>query len=846
MLDADLVRFPGSIEVADDTVLALVLEATNTGLWIWDVASDHVRWSPEAYRIHGLKPGEFAHTSAAFFAFVHPEDRARVHETVGKAVREHATYCAEFRILRADGTTRWLMSRGRASYDIQGTPATVLGTITDVTEHHLQVEEARRASEEALRRTNELFETTLVATPVAVYSQDRDLRYTWIHNPAPGFAAENVVGRRDTDLMPRRDEAEALEAIKREVLRTGAARRTEMHLTLPGGARTYELFVRPQRNAAGALVGVLGAAVDVTGRIAVGDLSERERFEAQLRQSEATLRLAMDAAGMSSWHADLRAGILEFSAGAAALHGTLRTSWPLDEGLAFVEPVDRARVTELLARVAADGGSIDTEYRAKAPDGTARWVATFARALLDDEGKPTGRLIGAVRDVTERRLAEGERERDRALLDAVLQSMPAGVIIADPAGRLLRWNDANEVLWGLHGVDPTRTADVEAYGEWKGWWYPGGKPLGAHDWAMARALERRERVTGDVVEIQRFDGSGRRVIVNMGAPVLDQAGTLLGAVVVQTDITESVRAEKAMRASEARLRQIIDSMFAFVGMLEPDGTLVEVNRAPLEVAGLARSDVVGRKFWDCAWWTHDDAVRARLADAFRRATDGEVVRYDEVIRIAGNGRMTIDFLMQPVFEDGRLVCVIPSGVDVTARQRMEANLRVSERRFRVAVEATSGIIWSNDREGRMSGEQPGWAAFTGQTPAEYEGHGWAAAVHPDDAAPTVRAWQAAVAAGSKFEFEHRVRRHDGQYRTFQVRALPVRGQDGEVREWVGVHTDITDVRAANEALQEADRRKDEFLATLRTSCAIRSRRSARRAMLGTPGSMPRRCSGCRR
>jgi PAS domain S-box-containing protein len=126
----------------------------------------------------------------------------------------------------------------------------------------------------------------------------------------------------------------------------------------------------------------------------------------------------------------------------------------------------------------------------------------------------------------------------------------------------------------------------------------------------------------------------------------------------------------------------------------------------------------------------------------------------------------------------------------------------SERRFRAAVDAVQGILWTNDAVGRMTGEQPGWAALTGQSYEEYQGHGWADAVHPEDARVTIEAWRAAVAEKRTFVFEHRVRRRDGAWRLFSIRAVPTFDSEGRLREWVGVHTDITDQRTAERALRD--------------------------------------------
>ncbi|GJE81058.1 sensor histidine kinase [Methylorubrum thiocyanatum] len=138
------------------------------------------------------------------------------------------------------------------------------------------------------------------------------------------------------------------------------------------------------------------------------------------------------------------------------------------------------------------------------------------------------------------------------------------------------------------------------------------------------------------------------------------------------------------------------------------------------------------------------------------------------------------------------------------QQRIQGELQASEERFRAAVQAVRGVLWTNDPQGRMAGEQPGWAALTGQSRAEYEGFGWAEAVHPDDRQASIETWNATVAARSTFVHEHRVRARDGLWRHFSIRAIPVLDAQGAIREWVGVHTDITDQREAEAELRESN------------------------------------------
>ena len=133
-----------------DERLRLALAAAATGLWTWDLASDAVTWSPECYAIHGIAEGAFGGTGAAFFRYVHPEDRARVETEVRRAIDSRALYECEFRIVRPDTTVLWVTNRGRCSYDAGGRPLRVLGTITDISDRK-QAEDERRASEENLR-----------------------------------------------------------------------------------------------------------------------------------------------------------------------------------------------------------------------------------------------------------------------------------------------------------------------------------------------------------------------------------------------------------------------------------------------------------------------------------------------------------------------------------------------------------------------------------------------------------------------------------------------------------------------------------------------------------------------
>ena len=256
--------------------------------------------------------------------------------------------------------------------------------------------------------------------------------------------------------------------------------------------------------------------------------------------------------------------------------------------------------------------------------------------------------------------------------------------------------------------------------------------------------------------------------------------------------------------NDARLREVLDSMSEGFIVMDEQFCIVDINAEGIRLDGRSRTEILGQTHW--ALWPA--SVGTPIEAALRKVATGRVSVQVQQLYVGEGHDAWMEVKAHPV--DGGVAAFYR---DVTALVTANDDLRRSEDRFRAAVQAI-GVLWTNDVEGRMTGAQPGWSGLTGQTEAEYGGFGWATAVHPDDVQPTLDAWLQAVAEHRVFVFEHRVRRHDGEWRQFAIRAVPVFEPNGAVREWVGVHIDITEAAQAAEALRVGHRRKDAFLATL--------------------------------
>lgn len=283
---------------------------------------------------------------------------------------------------------------------------------------------------------------------------------------------------------------------------------------------------------------------------------------------------------------------------------------------------------------------------------------------------------------------------------------------------------------------------------------------------------------------------------------------------------------ETMRLIAARGDLLLNAVDEGICCLDAQGNISFVNEAAARALGYTMREMTGKPMHELTHHHYPDGTVFPREECpiWGSVTEGIHQRIGgDVFWRKDGSALPVDFTSVPIREGRRVVAVVVTFRDVTAQQAAraqserfaveqaarlaaEASQRIvkqRDERFRGLIAASGQIVWTNSPEGRMSGDQPGWSGYTGQTPEEYEGFGWAAAVHPDDAQASVNEWNACVTERRPFVFEHRVRGRDGTYRHFSIRAIPLLDDDGSIREWVGVHTDITEQREARVAVERA-------------------------------------------
>ena len=275
---------------------------------------------------------------------------------------------------------------------------------------------------------------------------------------------------------------------------------------------------------------------------------------------------------------------------------------------------------------------------------------------------------------------------------------------------------------------------------------------------------------------------------------------------LNSEITERRRTEALLHMQQEWLRATLISIGDAVISTDATGKVTLLNTVAESLAGWKHEEAKGKALEEI-FVMSDETTGARVEYPVSRVlAEGRIVGLaNHTWLTAKDGRrIPIEDSAAPLRDpEGHLTGVVLVLRNISERKKAEEELRQAEQRFRTAVAAVSDILWTNTAKGEMEGEQPGWGEFTGQSRQEYQGFGWAQAVHPDDAQPTIDEWNRAVAERRKFVFEHRVRRHDGVWRACSICALPVIDKAGEIEEWVGVHTDITEKKEADRTFKES-------------------------------------------
>jgi formate hydrogenlyase transcriptional activator len=265
-----------------------------------------------------------------------------------------------------------------------------------------------------------------------------------------------------------------------------------------------------------------------------------------------------------------------------------------------------------------------------------------------------------------------------------------------------------------------------------------------------------------------------------------------------------------MHPSEAQLRDMIDTIPALAWSCLPDGANEFTNKRWRDYTGLSQAEALGLG-WQRTF--HPDDLGEVMANWRAIQASGELSGAEARVRRAdGEYRWMLHQKVAVRDESGHIVKWYGTSTDIEDRRQAEQKLRQvleeirgSEANLRRTLDTIPALVSSFLPDGSNECMNLRWHDYTGLSHEQSQGDGWQEPVHPDDLAPLLNRWRETLVSGEPGEIEARLRRHDGVFRWFLVRAEPLRDERGKVVKWYVTSTDIEDRKQAEEKLRQDER-----------------------------------------
>ena len=397
------------------------------------------------------------------------------------------------------------------------------------------------------------------------------------------------------------------------------------------------------------------------------------------------------------------------------------------------------------------------------------------------------------------RKAQAAERRSALEWRTTLASIGDAVIVTDRHGHVRFMNPVAERLtgWTLNDVIDRPLDDIfTALDE------DTTKPV---ENPVARVMREGRPVVVTGHTVLRHKQGRVRPIADSVAPVRNMEGEIEGVVLVFRDQSAERESHRELTRSRGLLQAMSDRTPAVTYVKDLQGKYLFVNQSFLDLFHVTQEQILGH--------TDVDLFGAEIAERFmsmdRRVVQANVALTDEEVVPLDTGDRTYLSVKCPLWDEtGKPYAVFGVSTDITDRKRMESALVESRRHYQALAESLPHLVWTCRADGYCDYLSRQWVHYTGRSAEEQLGAGWADAIHPDDRARVEQEWGLAVQRGHTYDEEFRLRRHDGTYRWFRTRGVPLLDASGALVKWFGSNTDVEDYKRSEQRLRSQLERLD--------------------------------------
>jgi len=747
------------------------------GSWEVDIQTRHMRWSDNMYPVLDVDPGSFDPGLDNFFTLIHPDDRERMKETIGNALRLQQPYTSEYRIIRKNGEIRYIQPNARFIQDNNGIPVVMVGTSQDITE--------RKKLELALAEGEERFRSIAETVPAMISISSLDdatiLFTNTAYNNAFGYSKEEISKQKAPDLYFDSSERDQLISIIRNqghvdnyTVRVKKRDGTPMWLLTSIGPIIY--------NGVPALI---GGSIDIT---------DRKIMEEALREREERLKFHLENSPLAVIEWDAGYFVTQWSVEAERMFGYKKeeTLGKKIDTLNLIFPEDIPVVVRSIERLS--GGeelTVVSSNRNVRKSGDIIDCTWYNSVLLNDKGKMAS-VMSLVEDNTQRLEAEKALKESKKKLSDIYNSMSEGLalheLVYDSSGKpfdyvILETNPAFETITGLNRNEAQgrNATDVFSVPE-----------------APYLDIYQKVALTGEPAYFESFfPPMNKHFSVSVFTPAPGKFATIF------QDISERKHAEEQIRNSELHFRLLFETMRQGAVYQDANGTIISMNPAAEQILGKTHEEFLGSSSVEVEHDTirEDGSVFPGMEHPAMIALEtGKTVL--NVMMGVFNPRLNeyrwINIDAIPLFriDEDKPYQVYTLFHDVTERRLAELAIRESERKLRAIMEATRESIWMFSPEGVILHANLMAASRLSLPEAELIGKKMNEILTPELANSRMTHLKEVVRSGIPLEFEDQ-RAGFAFLHSFN----PVIGEDGNVSAVVSYSRDITERKKAEETLR---------------------------------------------
>lgn len=756
--------------------LQVLFDAAPLAFIAVDSKGNLTQWNSAAEKMFGWQKNE---TIGRPLPFVTDENEEEHRNLCLRTMQGESFSDIEFLRKRKDGSPIHI---GVSTAPIRNGRGDVTGITyfcTDISEHK-RMEEARQANEERFR-------LAVQAAQEGVWDWNMETNEVWYsprYKKMLGYSEDELENHVNTWLsLLHPDDREHSLKIVDAVTHGTLDYEIEFRLRHKDGHYLYILSrgFPVRRKSDGKVVRIVGTHFDLT---------ERKRYEQNLKFNEERYRLALDAARMGSYHWNVSTGEAVLSDMCRRIFGFPPDS-PVsyDNWLASIIPEDRD-ATDQAARSAMENRSnFDTEFRILRSDGSVRWISSKGKFFYGEDGSAL-RMEGVVSDISEHKLAKDALIKTQYILTESQRIAHTGSFEYFTATGQTVWSDEQYRIYGLEPAGPSPSyQDLIA------------RAIHPEDANLLRRTFAAALQSSSFFELEYRivrPGGSVRWLYSLAHPYFDDTGKLDRYIGTTLDITERKQREEELRRSEEKYRQIFDVESDALFLVEVDSLkILDVNSSVETLYGYSRDEMLTMHSTDVS------AEQDQTSRAFQQAIDHVPIRWHR----KKDGSVFPVEISGSYFYLGDKRIHLAAIRDITRRLQLETSLKESEKRWQFALEASGDGIWDWNLETNEVFYSDQWKAMLGFETNEMAStfDEWDSRIHPQDRKRVYDAIHRHFAGGSPlYQSEHRMKCKDGSYKWILDRGKVITWNDsGKPLRMIGTHTDLSERKKAEEILKSS-------------------------------------------